>query len=30
MREAPYFVMAPHQSGTDGFFGAVLQKKASE
>lgn len=27
LREAPYFVMAPHQSGTDGFFGAVLQKK---
>lgn len=26
--EAPYFVMAPHQSGTDGFFGAVLQKKS--
>ena len=24
---APYFVMAPHQSGTDGFFGAVLVKK---
>ena len=26
--QAPYFVMAPHQSGTDGFFGAVLQKKS--
>ena len=24
---APFFVMAPHQSGTDGFFGAVLIKK---
>ena len=24
---APYFVMAPHQSGTDGFFGAVLVRK---
>ena len=25
---APYFVMAPHESGTDGFFGAILVKKA--
>lgn len=25
--EAPYFVMAPHQSGTDGFFGAVLERR---
>ena len=24
---APFFVMAPHQSGTDGFFGAILVKK---
>ncbi len=30
LREAPYFVMAPHQSGTDGFFGAVLQKKSEK
>ena len=30
LAQAPYFVMAPHQSGTDGFFGAVLQKKVSE
>ena len=30
LREGPYFVMAPHQSGTDGFFGAVLQKKANK
>ena len=26
---APYFVMAPHESGTDGFFGAILVKKAA-
>ncbi len=28
--EAPYFVMAPHQSGTDGFFGAVLERQKPE
>lgn len=28
--EAPYFVMAPHQSGTDGFFGAVLERRKAD
>ena len=28
--EAPYFVMAPHQSGTDGFFGAVLERRKAK
>jgi 16S rRNA (cytosine967-C5)-methyltransferase len=27
-RFAPWFVMLPHLHGTDGFFGAVLQRRA--
>ena len=26
-RFAPYFVMLPHLHGTDGFFGAVLERR---
>ena len=26
-RFAPYFVMLPHRHGTDGFFGAVLERR---
>jgi 16S rRNA (cytosine967-C5)-methyltransferase len=26
-RFSPYFVMLPHLHGTDGFFGAVLERR---
>jgi len=29
-RFAPYFVMLPHLHGTDGFFAAVLERRAAE